>query len=132
MIITGKLGPVRNGDDERRLITAFGSKNDGFELTHFIIRKTTKAPLGNHYHREKTETFMILDGSGILTYAEVVEIDGKVSLFKKPETIELSGGTVVQILPYTSHAFHLEEGSVMVCFSSRPFDSNDMPSCKII
>ncbi|MEK7603951.1 MAG: WxcM-like domain-containing protein [Patescibacteria group bacterium] len=133
MIIIGKIEPIRGGDDDRRMITAYESKDGEFEITYFVIRKTMGAPLGNHYHREKKETFLILNGSGILTYADVVEVNNKVRLYlEKPDIIELHEGTVVQILPYTAHAFRLEEGSVMVCFSDKAFNANDMPFCKVI
>ena len=38
MIIIGKIEPVRGGDDERRMITAYESKVSGFEVIYFVIR----------------------------------------------------------------------------------------------
>ena len=133
MVITGML-TVSNPkmDDERRTISSFESAEGSFEVGHFIIKQTTTAPLGNHYHRWKTETFLILEGSGSLTYANVVEVDGKPAYSGELTILPLSPGTVVHILPYTAHAFHLREGSLMVCWSSKPYDGQDQPTFKIV
>lgn len=133
MIISGLL-TVSNPkmDDERRRIASFESEEHGFEVSHFDIKQTTTAPLGNHYHREKTETFLILEGSGTLVCCDVAEIDGAPTSMGNLERIALSKGTVVHVQSYTAHAFFLEESSVMVCWSSKPFDGKDMPTFKLI
>ena len=102
--------------DERRIIYEFNS--DKFSVQK--IKVLERIPLGNHYHVTKTETFVLVIGSGIVKCCPVdshgLPIAGRM------EERELSEGAVIHVPEMMAHAFLLEPGSVMIFYSSKPFD----------
>ena len=128
-MIHGTLGNIRNGDDERRLITEHSSSEGGFTYNRFFIKSTDAGPLGNHYHSEKTEDFLILKGGGKFIGQMV---DEKEQVIGERIELLLTENSVVQVPPRLVHVFVLEKGSEMVCHSNKPFDFDDMHTWKLL
>ena len=115
------IGLVEHGHtDGRRSIYEFNGPD--FSVQELVIFE--KKPLGNHYHRERKETFYIARGSG------------KVYL-KKPGNHPLHEeavveGSVIHVEPGTAHAFVLLPRSTMICVASTPFDAKDVFNCVLV
>lgn len=112
--------------DDRREIKEF--EFGGSAVNDFLIGVKPTGPLGQHFHRKKTETFYVLEGSGTLRTAQVNE-EGEI--IGEVQEFEVLPGFVVQIPPYHTHRFDLTPGTRFVAHSSKPFESDDMPSCPI-
>ena len=67
--------------------------------------------LGNHYHKIKTERFVLVKGEGTLI------VEGK--------SFEMKIGELITILPFEMHAFKLKKDSVLIGLCSHVFDPND-------
>ena len=109
---TGTLRPVHK--DARRAISEMNGSN--FSLQSFEIFQSI--PLGNHYHERKTETFLLIEGSGELVTQDITQ--------KKVLRQDIEQGAVIRIEPGIAHTFVLAPGSKMIGYSSTPFDPNDM------
>ncbi|MBI2121736.1 MAG: hypothetical protein HYT98_01305 [Candidatus Sungbacteria bacterium] len=114
----GQIAPIPNGEDNRRIIEEFNCTEGGFSVGRFFIKNDDKA-LGNHYHRDKEETFVILDGSGIVVTQKLLTSGNPLG---PVERTELQPDSVVKIMRYTAHAFLLKPGSRMICYSSAAFN----------
>ncbi len=115
-----ELGMMQFGHgDERRIIDDCNLNECGIQ--HFYIKSTE--PLGNHYHKNKQEVFVIVEGKGIFTYLPLNH-EGKP--LGKQKTISVKKGNVIKVDPFTAHAFRLNIGSTMWCFSSAPFDQDNL------
>lgn len=101
--------------DSRRAIFEFNGQS--FSFQKFIISDGSK-PVGNHFHKRKKETFFILEGGGIVALCPQNDLS-------KKEVFKVSAGTIIYIEQEIAHTFWLESGTVMVNFSSMPFDQND-------
>ena len=101
-------------EDTRRRIEEYNGSDFSVQLFEIY----TEIPLGNHYHKRKTETFIILVGGGRLL---LQHMSGGVVEEKR-----LARGDVIRMSPLVAHTFFLTPGSQMVCYSSVPFDPNDM------
>jgi len=68
--------------------------------------------LGKHYHKIKTEKFMLVSGKALCR----IEKDPifKMELFKE-----------VVINPGVTHSFQLDEGAVLLCQVNKHYDPND-------
>jgi quercetin dioxygenase-like cupin family protein len=87
-------------------------------VQYFMI--TSTLPLGNHFHKERQETFVILKGRGKCIWL-ALDKDG-FPLDGEQVTMDIREGSVIQIPPFTAHAFSLEPESIMICYSSIRFD----------
>lgn len=76
-----------------------------------ILTAKKDCTLGNHYHKLKTEKFVLVSGCATCT------IDG----IEKPMEI----GSLITVSPLSKHSFFLREGSVLVGLCSNKFDSTD-------
>ena len=122
-----ELGMMQFGHgDERRIIYDCNLNECGIQ--HFYIKSTE--PLGNHYHKNKQEVFVIVQGEGIFAYLPLTQ-EGKP--IGKQKIIPVKTGNVIKVAPFTAHAFRLNIGSTMWCFSSAPFDPKnmDMHCCQL-
>ena len=104
--------------DDRRVI--FECNLPTSSVQQFVIYGS--APLGNHFHKERQETFVVTSGEGRCAY---LSLDKDGNPIGRQQFSELKKGSVIQIMPFTAHAFRLEPGSTMLCFSSIPFDPDD-------
>lgn len=120
----GKITKVH--EDERRAIFEYNSIESNFSIQSFRIK--TKIPLGNHYHKNKEEIFVILKGKGKLITCPVNQ-EGVV--IEEKQKIDICAGSVIKIKSYTAHTFLLEPNSEMICFSSAAFDPNDLITHKL-
>lgn len=117
----GKVFSLREVDTDPRRAVLEHNGGD-YSIQHFTIGKKRSA-LGNHYHKGKREIFTILMGGGYVVTQRVDE-DGRPigTIFKT----SLKEGNVIVVDPFTTHTFVLEQGTEMICFSSAPFDPNNM------
>lgn len=82
-----------------------------------IITAKTFCKLGNHYHKIKTEKFILVSGSATL----FEEIPFKTDTNYR----ELKIGELITILPNVRHTFEIKDGSVLIGLCSHPFDPSD-------
>jgi quercetin dioxygenase-like cupin family protein len=76
-----------------------------------IITAKTDCILGNHYHKIKTERFILSVGKATIT------IDG--------ESMEMIKGNLYSIYPNQAHSFLLSKGSVLIGLCSHTFNPED-------
>ncbi len=111
--------------DTRRTISELNYTNGSCALLD--VHDGSK-PLGQHYHKNKTETFLVVQGSGTVRTAEV---DDEGMIIGDVMVTSLTKNSVVVIPPMHTHRFDLEIGTSMVMISSTPFDPDDMLACPI-
>lgn len=105
--------------DNRRVIFEYNFPTSSVQ--QFFIKAAI--PLGNHYHKKRQETFVITSGEGkcvCLPLNRDGEPQGELLV------LHVKPGSVVQITPFTAHAFRLKPESTMLCFSSVPFDPDNL------
>lgn len=96
--------------DNRRSIVEFGNGND-WKLCK-VIKTKEDCILGNHYHKKKNESFMLITGNGEIKIGEEQFVD--MELFKE-----------YFVAANTRHEFHLTKDSVLIGLCSEEFDPND-------
>lgn len=106
--------------DERRTISEFNGEDTSVQ--NFVVHEPG-LPLGEHYHERKRETFVILEGGGLLLLAKV---NKNRQMVGKIRQVPLEAGSVVVIDKMVAHTFFLRVGSRMICLSSEPFNPDDM------
>lgn len=97
-------------DDERRTLIDW-SDSLPIETCKIVISKK-EAVLGEHYHKKKTERFMLIRGKA---------------------TLEFDDGTVLHMLPYIAinvlpmqrHKFTVEKDSILICLVDKTYDPDD-------
>ena len=94
-------------EDDRRTLTSI-PYNDG-ELKVIVTKK--ECILGNHFHKKKTEEFILVRGYGraIVNGHEIV----------------MSPKKMLKIKPGDIHTFFLSKNSILVCVCSHPYDKHD-------
>lgn len=96
-------------EDERRKLSEFG--NGGTWKVCKVLEFKKDAWVGNHYHKNKDEMFLLLEGSGTFV------IDKKTFGKNAPYSVLVSAGQY--------HSFKLTKGSVLICLASELHDPND-------
>lgn len=96
-------GSVTTHEDERRTLTSFP------EGKLIVAKKDTT--LGGHYHKRKTERFVLASGTATMT------VDGKAG--------RMFEGVIYEVKPGELHSFELTAGSVMIGLNSEPYDPSD-------
>lgn len=96
-------------EDERRILEDWPEAK--------IITAKADCVLGDHYHKVKTEKFILSEGSATM-------------LVKFPKSngwvkYKLKQGLVYNVPPGTRHKFEISKGSVLVGLCSHPYDPND-------
>lgn len=109
-------------EDERRAIYEMNSLPGGFSVQLFTIKAAI--PLGNHFHKRKSEVFTILHGGGILV-AQKVDPRSGAPMEGTREFMVVRTGAVVRIPSYTAHTFVLEPDSRMHCCSDAAYRESD-------
>lgn len=97
-------------DDARRRLIEFGQ--GPFAVCKALTAKAG-CVVGEHYHRNKDESFLLLSGRA----ARVVIGDWQGSNLPAPQEWHVPRGTY--------HVFELEAGSVLIGTASAPFDPSD-------
>lgn len=98
---------TRHSDDRRDLETFPEAK---------LIRAKRDCTIGGHFHRLKTERFILSEGEGVMTLAPPAGVmaDHQMTL-----------GRVYTVKPGVPHWFRLRAGSVLVGLNDRPYDPGD-------
>jgi len=90
-------------EDERRILEDWPEAK--------IITAKKDCFLGDHYHKIKTERFILTNGTGNMT------IDGK--------SEDMIRGFLYTIRPNVKHSFALTEGSILIGLCSHHYDPSD-------
>lgn len=106
-------------DDARRTISEFNGTH--YAVQHFVMHEAL--PVGKHYHRGKDEHFYFLRGGGEYRWYPVDETGAPLG---SVQATTIFAGDEVYVPAYTAHMFVLEPGTEMVCYSTAPFDADDL------
>lgn len=98
-------------NDERRTLIEWISDTP-FCMAKAVLVKTHSV-IGNHYHKEKNETFLLLQGYAL----RVVIGDTVQGGVHAPALFEVPKGAF--------HSFELEAGSILLGVADRPHDPED-------
>jgi D-lyxose ketol-isomerase len=90
-------------EDERRILDDWPEAK--------IITAKQDCVLGDHYHKVKTERFILTTGSAWIKINVLAE--------------EMEIGTVYEVKPFERHSFELTKGSVLIGLCSHPYDPSD-------
>lgn len=96
-----KVGTLH--EDARRTLQTFAEGK--------LITAKTDTVLGGHFHKRKTERFVLISGSAKIT------VDGK--------TFGMAPATIYEVKPGELHSFEMTAGSVMIGLNSEPYDPAD-------
>ncbi len=96
-------------EDDRRLLCEWIPDIPVRTCKAFFIKEDCR--LGDHYHRETTDIFFLLKGSG--TYI----LDGIEKEFKE--------GQCIKVLPKVMHTLKLKKYSILLEASTLPYDKSD-------
>lgn len=96
-------------EDERRKLSEFG--NGGTWKVCKILESKQEAWVGNHYHKNKDEMFVLLSGSGTFIIEQNTEVK------HAPYSFLVSAGQY--------HSFKLSQGAILLCLASELHDPND-------
>lgn len=94
-------------EDSRRVLHELTGE---FKTVKFLIAKDG-CVVGDHYHNNKDENFVLVSGAG--THA-IEGLEGEVELFK-----------LYYCPAGVRHTFRLEPGSILIGTATQPFDIND-------
>lgn len=103
-----KLPVVKHEDSRRVLIEWIGD----FHIRNckaLIVKEDCE--LGNHFHKKKIDTFLLLKGSG--TYQIGTEKG------------EIKEGDCMRARNFEAHTFTLKAGSILLEASTTPYDKQD-------
>ena len=92
-------------EDERRTLTSIPYKTGEIKI---IVAKQD-CELGNHFHKVKTERFILLQGEGL------GNINGN----------KFSLDCEYMVKQLEKHSFFLKKDSILFCICSHPYDKND-------
>lgn len=100
-------------DKRGTLYEAFKLPNDG--QIFFVVIKPGQTR-GNHYHREKTERFLVVYGNAVIQTRHISHI--------APRYYEVSGvdPEVVTIEPYFVHNISTEEGCILCVWVDQEYN----------
>lgn len=99
-------------EDERRKLFSFPEAK--------VLEVKEDSILGKHYHKKKTEIFIL--SSGTCTLQREFVKDGKRMGFNR---IKMKPGEMQVINPFYYHEFHIKKGSVLIGLNSEPFTGDD-------
>lgn len=95
-------------EDERRILESFPEAK--------IIKVKQDCVIGEHYHKIKTEKFVLCEG-----YCTISGIDNNGITFSEDMKI----GYFYTIEPLKYHVFNIKKDSVLLGFNSHPYDPTD-------
>lgn len=98
-------------EDERRILESFPEAK--------IIKVKQDCVIGEHYHKIKTEKFILCEGKCKVV---VKSVDSDFVMTAKHK---MKIGELCTILPNTYHEFHIEKDSVLIGINSHPYDPTD-------
>jgi len=110
------MGLMKIHEDKRRTLMDWGAIAYKWAICKTIIAKED-CLLGRHYHKRKTELFMLVSGSATLT-------TGYPHL-SRDNTVSMEVGKEYKVSPLTTHTFRLRKGTIMNCLADREYDATD-------
>lgn len=102
-------------EDLRRALYEFGEGGTWKVAKYLEVKQ--ECTLGDHYHKNKDELFLLVKGGGIL---QTMDMDTKLqntSILMAPRSFLISRNTL--------HTISLYEGSVLMCLASELHDPSD-------
>ena len=103
--------------DERRDLCSFPEAK--------VLNIKQDCILGKHYHKLKTEYFILSEGECILLKSPLpVKVEGGTS-YGLTESGKMEIGKLYEISANTYHEFHIKAGSVLIGLNSMPFTGDD-------
>lgn len=90
-------------EDERRILESFPEGK--------VITVKKDCTIGKHYHKIKTERFLLASGSCEMTRNGITE--------------PMLKGVIYVVHPFVYHEFNIKENSVLIGFNSHPYDPSD-------
>lgn len=92
-----------------------------------IITSKSNTIRGNHYHKNTTELFIILDGEIEVTLQKVKNNQ----LIETQETVKVSTGDVFMIQSMINHTFKVLQDSQWINVLSKPMSGNNLDFFRI-
>jgi hypothetical protein len=80
-----------------------------------LITAKEDCVVGNHYHKIKTEMFVLSSGACMF----------RKTVLGRTFEMDLEIGELITCYPYEYHEFHLKKGSVLIGLCSHLYDPND-------
>lgn len=90
-------------EDDRRVLESFPEAK--------IITAKKDCVIGKHYHRIKTERFLLIHGSCEITRNNITE--------------PMLKGVIYTVKPEVYHEFNIKKDTTIVGFNSHPYDPGD-------
>lgn len=90
--------------DERR-------KLESFPEAKLITSLKDECILGNHYHKIKTEYFLL--------------VSGEIVMIKDGQEHKMESGKLETVLPNERHSFRMSKDAVMIGLCTHPYDPTD-------
>jgi D-lyxose ketol-isomerase len=94
-------------EDERRILDSFPEAK--------IITAKMDCIIGQHYHKIKTEYFILIGGECLLKWRYKTN-NGE---------IHMQIGKLISVSPNTYHEFHIKKGSGLVGINTHTYDPTD-------
>lgn len=107
-------------EDDRRTLESFPEAK--------IIKVKQDTVIGQHYHKIKTERFILLEGKCkliIKSTSEPVSIKGKNNTLILKGEYKMKKGEIYVIEPNIYHEFEIKKDSILLGFNSHPYDPTD-------
>lgn len=101
--------PVIKHEDERRILIEWISDFHIRNCKALIVKEDCE--LGNHYHKNKVDTFLFLKGAGTFRIGN--------------HSGDLIEGNCYRAGLGVPHTFHLKSGSILLEASTTPYDKED-------
>lgn len=109
-------------EDARRTIFEIES-NFGKIVRKTILFVKEGSLIGNHYHRECTENFLLLSGKVRLWIREIGQSGMAIS--EENKIYEVEAPALITIKPFLAHRFVCDCPTTLVCDADRPFNPED-------
>ncbi len=103
-------------EDNRRAIYEFGNGGNWKVCKYLEIKED--CTIGNHYHKNKDECFMLLSGSAEVTLYVTMNFPAIPFM-------------VINVPKFTHHIFRIKKGSVLLCLASQDHDPTDDHKIKL-
>jgi len=105
--------------DDRRELREYQNPG-GFSVQQFEIFR--QVPLGNEFHKKRSEVFVVTKGGGTVFLCRVSE-DG--AALEEPTELTITAPEVIWIPPLTAHTLLMDPGTQLTCYVNRPFEPKD-------
>lgn len=111
-------------EDNRRTLIEWATGE--FKVAKVLIAKED-CVVGDHWHRNKDETFYLLMGGGLITLGDITSTCGSWVGFPLKEGVPIGGNILPEIhVPRgTYHRFELTKGSILLGVGTEAFDPKD-------